>query len=111
VSETLRRVQEQAAGERVRISEHGYDELTADGILTMDVIAGVGSAATKLVREGSYAAEVEVDLIGADGPWAPYLSLSDVRKLDDVRMALRRGDVAVALRWAKVYCLTPITGA
>jgi hypothetical protein len=44
MSETLRRVQEQVARQRVRISEHGYDELTADGILTMDVVAGVRGA-------------------------------------------------------------------
>lgn len=66
---------------------------------------------TKLVRGGQYIAEVEVDLIEGDEPWAPYLSLSDVRKLDEVRVALRRGDVASVLERAKVYRLTPITAA
>ena len=64
---------------------------------------------TKLVREGSYAAEVEVDLIEEPNGWAPYLSAEDARKLDTVREALRRGDVAAASRHARVYSLTPVT--
>ena len=45
---------------------------------------------TKLVREGVYVAEVEVNLIQAEQAWAPYLSLADARKLDEVRAALKR---------------------
>ncbi len=52
---------------------------------------------TKLVREGHYAAEVEVELIETDDDWSPYLSLDDARKLDDVREALRREDIAAVL--------------
>ena len=63
----------------------------------------------KLVREGPYAAEVEVELIETDDDWSPYLSLADARKLDDVREALRRGDLAVACRLARVYSLTPLS--
>jgi hypothetical protein len=48
---------------------------------------------TKLVREGRYVAEVEVELIETDEGWSPYLSLEDAYKLDDVREALRRGDI------------------
>ena len=32
---------------------------------------------TKLVREGTYAAEVDVELIEADDGWSPYLSVDD----------------------------------
>ena len=47
---------------------------------------------TKLVRERQYVAEVEVELIDSpEDAWAPYLSLEDARKLDAVRVALRRG--------------------
>ena len=63
---------------------------------------------TKFVREGSYAAEVEVELIEEDDGWSPYLSLDDATKLDDVREALRRGDVAAASRLARVFSLTPV---
>ena len=35
----------------------------------------------RLVREGSYVAEVDVTLIESDHEWAPYLSAADVRKL------------------------------
>ncbi len=66
---------------------------------------------TKLVREGVYVAEVDVDLIQADDAWAPYLSLADTRKLDEVRAALKRGDVASAAKFARVYRLTPVTAA
>jgi hypothetical protein len=62
----------------------------------------------KFIHEGNYAAEVEVDLSQADAPWGPYLSLADARKLDEVRLALRRGDIKSAARVARVYSLTPI---
>ena len=60
----------------------------------------------KLVHVGLYAAEVEVDLIDADEGWSPYLSVEDAYKLDDVRDALRRGDLAAAARQSRVFTLT-----
>jgi hypothetical protein len=62
----------------------------------------------KLVHEGKYAAEVDVELIETDTGWAPYLSLEDAYKLDDVRDALRRGDIKSASRLARVFALTPV---
>ena len=62
----------------------------------------------RLIREGSYVAEVDVTLVEAEHEWAPYLSAQDVRKLDDVRLALRRGDLATAARLARVYELKPV---
>lgn len=63
----------------------------------------------RLVREGDLVAEVEVNLVEAEGGWAPYLSLDDAYKLDDVRDALRTGDVKRASQLAaRVYRLTPI---
>ncbi len=64
----------------------------------------------KLIREGKYAAEVSVDLIEDDTAWSPYLSPEDVRKLDSVRLALRRGDVEAAAEFGRVFELTPIAG-
>ena len=63
----------------------------------------------KLVHEGEYVAEVDIELIYTDEGWSPYLSLDDAYKLDDVREALRRGDVKAASRLAKVYRLTPVS--
>jgi hypothetical protein len=63
---------------------------------------------TKMVHEGDYAADVDVELIYEDEGWSPYLSLEDARKLDDVREALRQGDVKSAARVARVYTLTPV---
>ncbi|MBI2528481.1 MAG: hypothetical protein HYV93_21170 [Candidatus Rokubacteria bacterium] len=63
---------------------------------------------TTLVREGPYAAEVDVELIEAGDGWSPYLSLDDARKLDAVREALRSGDIQAAARHARVFSLTPV---
>jgi hypothetical protein len=63
---------------------------------------------TKLVKEGNYVAEVDVELIETDDEWSPYLSLEETGKLDDVREALRRGDLKNAARYARVYTLTPL---
>jgi hypothetical protein len=64
---------------------------------------------TKLVREGRYVAEVDVDILEDETGWSPYLSLDDAYKLDDVREALRRGDLATASRSSRVYSLTPVS--
>ena len=63
---------------------------------------------TKLVHEGQYVAEVQVELIETDEGWSPYLSLDDAYKLDDVRAALRRGDLKSAMRFSRVFSLTPV---
>jgi hypothetical protein len=41
VSQTLRSVVVLVEGGDVKVSEHGYDELAADGILVKEVVAGV----------------------------------------------------------------------
>ncbi len=63
---------------------------------------------TKLVHEGQYVAEVDVELVDTGDGWSPYLSLEDAYKLDDVRDALRRGDVRSAAQLARVFALTPV---
>ena len=63
---------------------------------------------TKYVHEGRYVAEVEVKLIEDDTGWSPYLSVEDAYKLDDVRDALRRGDLESAARYGRVYELRPV---
>lgn len=63
----------------------------------------------RLVREGDLVAEVEVQLSDAEAGWVPYLSVEDAYKLDDVRDALRAGDVSRALKLAaRIYRLTPV---
>ncbi len=63
---------------------------------------------TKLVHEGQYIAEVDVELLETEEEWSPYLSLKDAYKLDDVRNALRQGDVKAASQHGKIYTLTPV---
>jgi hypothetical protein len=64
---------------------------------------------TKLIHEGKYVAEVEVELVETNQSWSPYLSLEDAYKLDEVREALRRGDLQSAMQKSRVYELTPVT--
>ena len=63
---------------------------------------------TKLIREGEFVAEVEVELSDSPEGWEPYLSLADARRLDEVRAALRRGDLAAASQIGRVFRLTPV---
>lgn len=48
---------------------------------------------TKYVHEGQYVAEVEVALIEDETDWSAYVSIDDAYKLDDVRNALRQGNL------------------
>ena len=63
---------------------------------------------TKLIHEGEYVAEVDVALIITEDEWSPYLSLQDAYKLDDMRDALRRGDVETASKLGRVFRLIPV---
>ncbi len=62
----------------------------------------------KLIHEGNYVAEVDIELIETDTGWSPCLSMDDAYKLDDVRAALRCGDLRTAARLARVFSLTPV---
>ena len=62
----------------------------------------------KYVHEGEYVAEVDVELIESEDEWAPYLSLNDAYKLDDVREDLSRGDLALAAQKSRVFRKYPI---
>lgn len=64
---------------------------------------------TKLIHEGQYAAEVDIEWLESDTGWSPYVSLGDAQKLDAVREALRRGDLKRASQLARVFKLTPLT--
>ncbi|MYA24096.1 MAG: hypothetical protein F4Z30_15525 [Gemmatimonadetes bacterium] len=64
---------------------------------------------TKPVHEGNYVAEVDVELLEEPEGWSPYLSLEDAYRLDDVRKALRRGDVRTAAKYSRVFSLRPVS--
>ena len=66
-------------------------------------------AHTKLIHEGKYAAEVDIEWLEDDTEWSPYLSVADAQKLDAVREALRQGDLQRASQLARVFTLTPLT--
>jgi hypothetical protein len=62
----------------------------------------------KLLHVGRYVAEVDVELVEDETGWSPYLSIEDSLKLDDVRKALKRGDLMEAAAVARVYELRPV---
>lgn len=62
----------------------------------------------KWLHEGKYAAEVEIELHYSDESWSPTMSPDDARKLDTVRLALKRGDVTEAAKHGQVFELKPV---
>ncbi len=62
----------------------------------------------KYIHEGDYVAEVEVELLEDDTGWSPYLSVDDAYKLDDVREAIRQGDLESAAKYGQIYELRPV---
>jgi hypothetical protein len=56
----------------------------------------------ELIHEGKYAAEVPIELHYSDESWSPTLSLDDAQKLERVRLALKRGDIAEAAKHGQI---------
>ena len=65
----------------------------------------------RLIQEGDYLAEVEVDVMYGEDPWSPYLSVENAEKLDEVRLALRDRRLEEAAQHARVFELTPVRAA
>ena len=63
---------------------------------------------SKYIHQGNYVAEVDIELVDGEEGWSPYLTLDDALKLDDVRAALRRGDLRAASQFALIYTMTPV---
>ena len=63
---------------------------------------------TKLVHVENYVAEVDIELIDSEEGWSPYLSVEDAKRLDEVKRALRKGDLKTASRLSRVFMLTPV---
>jgi hypothetical protein len=63
---------------------------------------------TKYIHQGHYVAEVEVELMEDESGWSPYLKPDDAYRLDDVREALRQGDLKSAARYGRIYELRPV---
>ena len=63
---------------------------------------------TKLLHEGKYVAEIEIDIIDSDKGWSPYISLEDALKMDEIRELLRTGNIEVAKRMAHIYIMKPV---
>ena len=61
------------------------------------------------IHECKYAAEVSVELTDDETALSPYLSPEEVHKLDTDRLALRRGDIVEASKYAREYEPTPVT--
>lgn len=95
MSRTFEKIKELVRTAEIKISDHGYDDMTK-------------RRHTKLVHEGNYVAEVEVEILDTGDGWSPYLSLEDAQKIDEVREALREGALQRAVKIARIFSLTPI---
>jgi hypothetical protein len=62
----------------------------------------------KHIHEGKYAAYVQITLHYDGSGWDPTIDREDVEKLERVRVALRRGDIAAAARHGEVFELTKV---
>jgi len=76
--------------------------------LVIDSVISRRRKKTKYLRQQQDVAAVEVTLIEDETGWSPYLSLEDAEKLDQVREALRQGDLDLAAQYGQVYKLRPI---
>jgi hypothetical protein len=65
----------------------------------------------ELVRVDNHAVEVPVEVIidEGEGGWSPYFSLEEAKKLETVRLALQRGDLAEAAKYGRLFELLPIS--
>jgi len=55
--------------------------------------------------------EVAVEVTETEHGWSPTMSLEDAYKLDDVREALKAGDLNAAAQYEHVYELRPVISA
>ena len=63
---------------------------------------------TEIIHEGQFAADLEIDLHYSDESWSPTMSLADAKKLEAVRLALRRGDIVEAAKHGVVFEMTAV---
>ena len=58
---------------------------------------------TKYIHDGVYVAKIEIELIDSDASWSPTMSLETAYRLDDIRAALRQGDLSTAAKYATIF--------
>lgn len=61
-----------------------------------------------LIHEGQFAAEVSYVETDDGSPFGPTVRKEDAFKLDRVRLALRRGDIADAAKKSEVFEMRPV---
>ena len=64
---------------------------------------------TELIHEGKYAAQIPVEVIVDENDWSPTLPWEEAKKLENVRLALQRGDVAEAAKYGRIFELHPVS--
>ena len=114
MSDTLTRIQRLVGSGDVSVSVQGFRELTADDILLVERLCETKTMKRKhleLVRVDNHAVEVPVEVITdeGEGGWSPYFSLEDAKKLETVRLALQRSDLAEAAKHGRLFELLPVS--
>ena len=72
-------------------------------------MSSLAAAQSPEALENSRLAESEMpQLLETDDEWSPYLSVEGAYRLDDVREALRRGDLEAAAKHGRVFAMTPV---
>ena len=51
---------------------------------------------------------VDVELTYTGEGWSPYLALEDAHRLDDIREALKQGELKAASKLGRIYKLTHV---
>ena len=99
MANTLERIKDLVARGEVYISDHGYDELAADGILVRDVVAGV-SAAGMVEDYPNFPKGPCVLVLEKDGQGRPFHAVWGIPKGENTPAVLVTAYRPAADRWS-----------
>jgi len=63
---------------------------------------------TKRIYVGDVMAEIDVVMIDEPHAWGPHIDPSELDRIDELRQALKSGDLKVASTEAKLYSVKPL---
>lgn len=63
---------------------------------------------TKRIYVGDVMAEIEVEMADEPEAWGPHIDPSELDRIDELRRALKTGDLKAASRLGKLYSVKPL---